>query len=531
MAEQQRKSSRRNTHKEAAPVNDYGRIQPQAVELEEVVLGALMVEQDAYSLVSEILRPESFYERRHQMIYAAITDLALNQQPVDILTVKNQLIKRGELEEVGGPFYITQLSSKVASSAHIEYHARIIAQKALARELITFTSQIQSKAFDESLDVDDLMQEAEGKLFEISQQNLKKDYTQINPIVAEAYQLIQKAAARADGLSGLESGFTQLDKLTSGWQNSDLVIIAARPAMGKTAFVLSMAKNMAVNYRYPVALFSLEMSNVQLVNRLISNVCEIPSEKIKSGQLADYEWQQLDYKLRDLIDAPLYVDDTPSLSVFELRTKARRLVREHQVKIIIIDYLQLMNASGMSYGNRQEEVSTISRSLKGLAKELNIPIVALSQLNRGVENREGEEGKRPQLSDLRESGAIEQDADMVCFIHRPEYYKIYQSSVDGADLRGIAEIIIAKHRNGAIGDVRLRFRGELTRFQNPEDDMVAPHPGDTPGMATYGSKMNAKGGSGKYVSRQGKEVPPPPTVPPPEQNQPFGAPIDGPLPY
>lgn len=470
------------------PVTDYGRIQPQAPELEEAVLGALMIEKDAYSLVSEILRPESFYEKRHQMLYAAITELAINQKPVDILTVKEQLSKRGELEEVGGPFYITQLTSKVASSAHIEYHARIIAQKALARELITFTSKIQSKAFDETIDVDDLMQEAEGSLFEISQKNMKKDYTQINPVIADAYSLIQKAAARTDGLSGLESGFTKLDKITAGWQKSDLIIIAARPAMGKTAFVLSMAKNIAVNFRNPVAVFSLEMSNVQLVNRLISNVCEIPSEKIKSGQLADYEWQQLDYKLRDLLDAPLYVDDTPSLSVFELRTKARRLVREHGVKIIIIDYLQLMNASGMKFGSRQEEVSTISRSLKGLAKELNIPIIALSQLNRGVENREGEDGKRPQLSDLRESGAIEQDADMVCFIHRPEYYKIYQSS-DGTDLRGMAEIIIAKHRNGSVGDVRLRFIGQYTRFQNPEDDMVIPPP-SVGGSPSYGSKIN-----------------------------------------
>ena len=487
MAEQKR-NTRNTKSTKVQPVNDYGRIQPQAPELEEAVLGALMIEKDAYTLVSEILRPESFYEHRHQLIYSAITDLAVNQKPVDILTVKEQLSKRGELEEVGGPFYITQLSSKVASSAHIEYHARIIAQKSLARELITFTSNIQSKAFDETLDVDDLMQEAEGKLFEISQQNMKKDYTQINPVIDEAYKLIQKAAARTDGLSGLESGFTKLDKMTSGWQNSDLIIIAARPAMGKTAFVLSMAKNIAVDYRNPVALFSLEMSNVQLVNRLISNVCEIESGKIKSGQLAGYEWQQLDYKLKNLMDAPLYVDDTPSLSVFELRTKARRLVREHGVRIIIIDYLQLMNASGMAFGSRQEEVSTISRSLKGLAKELNIPIIALSQLNRGVESREGIDGKRPQLSDLRESGAIEQDADMVCFIHRPEYYKIYQDD-RGNDLRGMAEIVIAKHRNGAVGEVLLRFKGEFTRFSNPEDDMVIPMPGE-PAGAMLGSKMN-----------------------------------------
>ena len=492
MAEQ-RKAPRSNSKAKIQPVNDYGRIQPQAPELEEAVLGALMIEKDAYSLVSEILRPESFYEHRHQLIYSAITDLAVNQKPVDILTVKEQLAKRGDLEEVGGPFYITQLSSKVASSAHIEYHARIIAQKALARELITFTSNVQSKAFD---------------------------YTQINPVIAEAYQLIQTAAARTDGLSGLESGFTKLDKMTSGWQRSDLIIIAARPAMGKTAFVLSMAKNIAVNYRNPVAVFSLEMSNVQLVNRLISNACEIPSEKIKSGQLADYEWQQLDYKLRDLLDAPLYVDDTPSLSVFELRTKARRLVREHGVRIIIIDYLQLMNASGMSFGSRQEEVSTISRSLKGLAKELNIPIVALSQLNRGVESREGEEGKRPQLSDLRESGAIEQDADMVCFIHRPEYYKIYTSQ-DGTDLRGMAEIIIAKHRNGAVGDVRLRFIGQYTRFQNPEDDMVIPHPAEG-GGATFGSKMNAVSDG---------SVPPPAEFAPQTDNPFGGVGSDGPLPF
>ena len=470
MAEQ-RRNSRNTKSTKVQPVNDYGRIQPQAPELEEAVLGALMIEKDAYSLVSEILRPESFYEHRHQLIYAAITDLAVNQKPVDILTVKEQLSKRGELEEVGGPFYITQLSSKVASSAHIEYHARIIAQKSLARELITFTSNIQSKAFDETLDVDDLMQEAEGKLFEISQQNMKKDYTQINPVIDEAYKLIQKAAARTDGLSGLESGFTKLDKMTSGWQNSDLIIIAARPAMGKTAFVLSMAKNIAVDYRNPVALFSLEMSNVQLVNRLITNVCEIPSEKIKSGQLASYEWQQLDYKLKDLLDAPLYVDDTPSLSVFELRTKARRLVREHGVRIIIIDYLQLMNASGMSFGSREQEVSTISRSLKGLAKELNIPIIALSQLNRGVESRQGAEGKRPQLADLRESGAIEQDADMVCFIHRPEYYKITEDE-RGNSLVGLAEIIIAKHRNGATGDVRLRFKGDYAKFMNIDEDVA-----------------------------------------------------------
>ena len=463
----------------------YGHQQPQNIEMEQAVLGALMIEQDAYSLVSETLKPESFYDHRHQIIFDAIRSLCAQQRPVDILTVREYLDSKSQLEEAGGPIYLMQLSQNVTSSAHIEYHAKIIAQKALARELITYTSLIQQSAFDATIDIDDLMQEAEGKLFAISQQNLKKDYTQINPVIHEAYEELQKAAARRDGLSGLSSGFAKIDKITSGWQNSDLIIIAARPAMGKTAFVLSMAKNIAVDMRKPVAMFSLEMSNVQLVKRLMVNVCEIPGDKMKSGQLESYEWGQLDNRIRQLYDAPFYVDDTPSLSVFELRTKARRLVREHGVQLILIDYLQLMNASGMSFGSRQEEVSNISRSLKGLAKELNIPIIALSQLNRSVEKREGDDGKRPQLSDLRESGAIEQDADMVCFIHRPEYYKIYQDE-KGRNVRGMAEFIIAKHRNGAVDTVLLRFRSEFARFQDVSDDYV-PVPGEN---VSYGSQMN-----------------------------------------
>ncbi|MDH6355798.1 replicative DNA helicase [Dysgonomonas sp. PH5-45] len=467
MARENQNSKKNNTKSNI--ISDLGRVQPQARELEEAILGALMLEKDAYSLVSDILKPESFYDPIHQTIYTAIVNLAVRQAPIDMLTVVEQLRKDGELDAVGGPVFIAQLTEKVASAAHIEFHARIIAQKYLARELIGFSSQITNKAFDETIDVDDLMQEAESKLFEISQRNVKKDVTQINPVIKEALNLLEIAANRPEGLSGLQTGFVSLDKITSGWQNSDLVIIAARPAMGKTAFVLSMAKNMAVMYKYPVALFSLEMSNVQLVNRLIVNTCEIPGEKIKNGQLAPYEWEQLDFKIKELYDAPLYIDDTPSLSVFELRTKARRLVREHGVKMIIIDYLQLMNASGMNYGSREQEVSMISRSLKGLAKELNIPIIALSQLNRGVEGRTGAEGKRPQLSDLRESGAIEQDADMVCFIHRPEYYKILEDE-KGNSLIGLAEIIIAKHRNGATADVMLRFKSEFARFQNIDDE-------------------------------------------------------------
>ena len=516
MAERRTYSRKRAS---AAPVQDeMGRLQPQAVDFEAAVLGAIMIEQDAYSLVSELLKPESFYEERHQIIYEAIMSLNLEQRPVDILTVTEELTKKGKLEEAGGPFYLATLTENMASSAHIEYHAQIIAQKYLSRQLITFAAQVQRSAFDETIDVKDLMQETEGKLFEISQTNMQKDYVQINSVIEEAYDMLKRAASRRDGMSGLASGYHQLDSMTSGWQNSDLVIIAARPAMGKTAFVLSMATNMAIEMKIPIALFSLEMSNVQLMNRVISNVCEIDSKKIKSGQLEPYEWQQLDSRMNRMINAQLYLDDTPSLSVFELRTKARRLYREHGIKMIIIDYLQLMNASGMGFGSRQEEVSTISRSLKGLAKELNIPIIALSQLNRDTEKREGLEGKKPQLSDLRESGAIEQDADMVCFIHRPEYYKIYQDD-KGNDLHGMAQLIIAKHRNGPVGDVLLRFKPEYTRFMNPEDERTIPM-----GAAPRPSRMNRVSMSG-----EGSAPVPPPETPP--FDNPFGGGMSADVPF
>ena len=475
----------------ATPVdNTYGHLQPQALDVEKAVLGALMIDRDAYAVVCEMLNPESFYEPRHQKIYTAITELSMSEQPVDMLTVSDQLGKDGCLEAVGGPAYITELTSRVSSSANIEYHARIIAQKSTARQLISFASDIETKAFDETTDIDDLMQEAQGSLFELSRSNMKKDYTQIDPVISDALKVIQKASANKDGLTGVPTGYHKLDDITSGWQASDLVIIAGRPAMGKTSFALSMAKNIAADYQVPMAFFSLEMSNVQLVNRLISNACEIKGSKILNGQLQPDEWERLDKRVNTLLGAPLYVDDTPGLSVFELRTKARRLVKEHGVQIIMIDYLQLMNAAGMRFSSRQEEVSVISRSLKGLAKELNIPILALSQLNRGVESREGLEGKRPQLSDLRESGAIEQDADMVVFVHRPEYYHIYQDD-NGHDLRGKAQIIIAKHRKGATGDVVLTFRGEFTRFENEEDTNL-----NTPiqmGGEILGSKINGDG--------------------------------------
>ena len=520
MADKENNTSRRRTRKQQPVDNTYGHLQPQALEVEKAVLGALMIDKDAYAVVCETLRPESFYEPRTQMVYQAIMELSMAERPVDILTVTEQLSKNGQLEEVGGPGYVMELSSRVASSANIEYHANIIAQKSLARQLISFASVIETKAFDETIDVEDLMQEAESSLFELSQRNMKNDYTAIDPVIAQAVKTIQNAAKNTDGLTGVSTGYYKLDDITSGWQPSDLVIIAGRPAMGKTSFALSMAKNIAADMREPMAFFSLEMSNVQLVNRLISNACEIQGSKILNGQLQRDEWERLDKRINNLLGAPLYVDDTPGLSVFELRTKARRLVREHGVKLIMIDYLQLMNANGMRFSSRQEEVSTISRSLKGLAKELNIPILALSQLNRGVESREGLEGKRPQLSDLRESGAIEQDADMVIFVHRPEYYHIYQDD-NGRDLHGMAQIIIAKHRKGATGDVLLTFRGEYTRFENPEDKNLgnrAPMGGEI-----LGSKVNGNGNIPPDMPDDYDPFAGAAPIPPPDSN--------GPLPF
>jgi replicative DNA helicase len=382
---------------------------------------------------------------------------------------------------VGGAVFISELTSRVASGAHVEYHARIVAQKYLARELISFASQVESKAFDESKDVDDLLQEAEGKLFEISQRNVKKDVTQIDPVIGQAIEQIQAAANRKSGLSGLESGYHDLDKLTSGWQKSDLIIIAARPAMGKTAFVLSMARNMAVEHETGVAFFSLEMSATQLMMRLVVAETGLSSTDIRSGRLTPEQWRHLENKVKPLGKAPLYIDDTPALSVFEFRSKARRLKIHNDIKIIIIDYLQLMTGTKDSKGNREQEVAFISRTLKAIAKELDVPIIALSQLNRSTESRGG--SKRPQLSDLRESGAIEQDADIVAFIHRPEYYGFTQTE-DGLPTAGIAEIILAKHRNGAVTDVQLRFLKEQARFADL-DTADMPLGGEAQGQQQY----------------------------------------------
>jgi replicative DNA helicase len=427
------------------PAPEYGKIPPQALELEETVLGAVMLEKDALITIIDLLKPESFYKESHQKIFSSILKLSLEEKPIDILTVTEELRKAKELDTVGGAFYITSLTSRVSSAAHIEYHARIIAQKFIQRELIRISTEIQNRSYDESTDVDDLLDFSEKELFNIAEGNIKKETLRINVLIKEAINQIEEAGKREDNLSGIPSGFTKIDRITSGWQNSDLIIIAARPSMGKTAFVLSMTRNMAVEHKRPVAVFSLEMSSLQLVNRLIVSETKLPSERIRNGKLHDYEWEQLEIKIKNLVDAPIFIDDTPAISIYELRAKCRRLKMQHDVGIIIIDYLQLMTGTSDTRGNREQEVSTISRSLKAIAKELNVPIIALSQLNRAVETRGGT--KRPQLSDLRESGAIEQDADMVLFIHRPEYYGFFEDEEGNSNL-GIAEIIIAKHRNG-----------------------------------------------------------------------------------
>ena len=449
----------------------FGHLMPQAPEVEKAVLGALMIDKDAYLEVCDKLRPESFYEPRNQMVYEAIQKLSMDENPVDMLTVVDMLGKMGKLEDVGGPAYVADLSSRVATSANLEYHANIVTEKYLSRQMISYVSVIGKKTYDESYDIKDVVQEAESTLFELSQKNMKKDYSVLAPIVDKAMDMVKIAHANKGGITGISSGYFKLDDMICGWQNSDLVIIAGRPAMGKTAFALSLAKNIAADQKIPMAFFSLEMSDVQLANRLISNACMIEGTKLMSGQLDRADWLRLDKKIDKLKDAPLYIDDTEGLSVMELRTKARRLVREKGVKLIMIDYLQLMTASGMKFNSRQEEVSLISRSLKGLAKELNIPVLALSQLNRGVESRQGAEGKRPQLSDLRESGAIEQDADMVIFLHRPEYYGLKMSDDGLIDYHNRAEVIISKHRKGATGIILMNFIGDYTRFENCDDQM------------------------------------------------------------
>jgi replicative DNA helicase len=447
-----------------------GKLPPQAVDLEQAVLGAMLIDKKGVDDTIDILTPDSFYKTEHQYIYEAIFDLFKDSQPIDILTVTDRLTKNGKLQLAGGETYLINLTQRVASSAHVEFHARIVLQKYIQRKLITISNDIIEEAYDETTDVFDLLDSAESKLFEITQGSLNKNSESAESLVNQALKKIESMAGK-EGMSGLPSGFTKLDELTSGWQPSDLVILAARPGMGKTAFVMSMAKNMAINFEIPVAIFSLEMSSVQLITRMISSETGLSSSKLKKGNLLPHEWEQLNIKVKKLADAPIFIDDTPALSIFDLRAKARRLVSQHGVKIVIIDYLQLMTAgsSNKGGGNREQEISTISRNLKALAKELDIPVVALSQLSRAVETRGG--SKRPLLSDLRESGAIEQDADIVSFIYRPEYYGTLEwDDEEHTPCEGQAELIIAKHRNGGLENIRLKFTGHLALFSDLEEN-------------------------------------------------------------
>ena len=470
------------------PTNFLGKVPPQAVDLEEAVLGALMLEKDALTNVIDILKVESFYKESHKVIFQAILDLFSDSQPIDLLTVTAQLRKNGALEIAGGAFYVTELTSRVASAANIEYHARIITEQAIKRDLIRISSDIQKDAFEDTTDVFELLDKMEQSLFEISEKNIRKNYADLKSIMRDAITELEERKNQKDGLTGVPSGFTALDRVTSGWQKSDLVIIAARPAMGKTAFVLSVLRNAAVDHTRPVAIFSLEMSAIQMVNRLISSEAELDSEKIKKGTLAEHEWAQLVHKTARLSKAPLFIDDTPALSILELRAKARKLKAQHDIQMIVIDYLQLMSGDSKSGGggNREQEIASISRALKKIAKELSIPVIALSQLSRAVETRGGD--KRPQLSDLRESGAIEQDADMVMFLYRPEYYGITEDE-GGASTAGVGEVIIAKHRNGSLENVKLKFIGKYTKFTDLDSGIN--YPSSHGGEVTYSHKFTS----------------------------------------
>ncbi|NLA24368.1 MAG: replicative DNA helicase [Bacteroidales bacterium] len=486
-------TDKRKLEKTIAQLNeDYGKIPPQASDLEEAVLGAILIEVDAIHMVTDILSPESFYKSQHAVIFECMFKLNRDHQPIDLLTVTEELRKIGKLEEVGGPHFLSSLTARVGTAAHIEYHAKIIQQKFIQRELIKVGSEIQNKSYDQSVDVETLLNFAESEVFRVSEGQIKKEALSLSQLVHQVAERIEEASKREDRLLGVPSGFSELDRLTAGWQPSDLVIIAARPSMGKTAFVLSMARNMAVVHNQPVAVFSLEMNNLQLVSRLISIEAELPGDKLRVGNLQKHEWIQLEQKIKVLEDAPIYIDDTAAISIFELKAKCRRLVQHKNVKAIIIDYLQLMTAGTDMRGNREQEVSTISRSLKAIAKDLNVPIIALSQLNRSVEMRAGD--KRPQLSDLRESGAIEQDADMVVFIHRPDYYQ-QTDTKEGDSLRGMAEIIVAKHRNGATSNIWLRFKNEYAKFMDPEITIGGVAPITNGNAFVVGSKMNSDNSS------------------------------------
>ncbi|MBQ7640506.1 MAG: replicative DNA helicase [Bacteroidales bacterium] len=449
---------------------------PQSLDVEEAVLGALLLEPDVVPDVLDQLSAECFYKEAHRKIFEAIVTLSRENSPIDIYTVAEELEKRKDkkatrthLEEVGGMAYLSRLSLKIGAAAHVDYHTKLLLQKWIQRELITISQETQKNAYTDSMPVDELIDSAQSKIFTLAEKNMKRETTPIQSVINAAISEIEENQKREDNLSGVPSGYRGIDEVTYGWQRSDLIILAARPSVGKTAFVLTMARNMAVDHNIPVAMFSLEMSSTQLIKRVMVSETGITPDKMSGNKkMTQAEWNQLNAGVAALERAPLWIDDTPSLSIFEFRSKARRLVRNNHVKIIIIDYLQLMTGPPELRGMREQEVSTISRSLKAIAKELDIPIIALSQLNRSVESRGG--SKRPQLSDLRESGAIEQDADIVMYIHRPEVLGV----ADENAYPGYTELIIAKHRNGEVKDVKMRFLSSEVRFVDENDGASFP---------------------------------------------------------
>lgn len=469
MMEEEKSFENKNTKARASkPIGnmDFGKVPPQATDVEEVVLGALMLEKNAFNAVSDILKPEVFYKPAHREIYKAISDLNQRGEAIDIITVKTELESNNKLEIIGGAYYIAQLTSNVGSAANIEFHAKILVEKFIKRELISISSSILTESFEESSDVFDVLNKAEKGLYDVAQGSINRTNAKMSELIREAIQNIEDIGKK-ENFGGVPSGFTNLDEITSGWQPSNLIIVAARPGMGKTAFAMAMARNAAVDNGIPVAVFSLEMDAIELVYRLISSETGLKSDVFKKGNLDEKQWTQLHTNISKLSDAPIFINDTPSISVFDFRSIARRLKQQHNIGMIIVDYLQLMRGSNETKGMREQEISLISRTLKAVAKELRIPIIALSQLSRAVESQGGD--KIPQLSHLRESGSIEQDADLVCFIYRPEYYQILQDE-NGNSLQGVAQIIIAKNRHGATKTVNLGFAGDQIKFYNLETE-------------------------------------------------------------
>ncbi len=443
---------------------EMGNKPPQALDVEEAVLGAMLIEPSCVDQAMEELTASCFYDQKHRMIFEAMTSLVLDHTSIDIITVSNRLKEKGDLETVGGPVVLAGLSEKVGSAAHMEYYVKILKQKTIQRDLITASYDILKDAYDESVSVDDLIDKAQTKVYDAIQSNVRKEVQDIGSIINEAMGDIQEQQS-SEGLSGVPSGFVSIDRITNGWQRSDLIILAARPSVGKTAFALNLARNAAVDHHMPVAVFSLEMSSKQLVKRLMTSESGLSADKIKgSVKLEPHEWEQLEFKLRNLSKAPFYIDDTPGMQIMEFRTKAKNLVKNKGVRLIVVDYLQLMQGPPELKAMREQEVAAISRTLKATAKELNIPIIALSQLSRQAVTRAGSSGK-PLLSDLRESGSIEQDADMVIFIHRPDYVGLSENLED----REKTQIIIAKHRNGETRDIDMIFKSEQIRFMEMDE--------------------------------------------------------------